>query len=65
MERILSGAKLNEELEFFKRQIELIATQKVKFPANYVPPLAHRPRKATLADVSIPVLLAQPVVWQD
>lgn len=54
METLLSGTKLTEELEFFKRQIDIIATQKVKYPANYVPILAHRPRKATLANVSLP-----------
>lgn len=54
MESLLSGSKLAEELEFVKRHAELIATQKLKYASTYVPPLEHRQKKATLADVSSP-----------
>lgn len=52
METLLSGNKLNDELEFFKRHLDIVAAQKVKHPATYVPPLQHRPKRATLANVS-------------
>lgn len=51
MESLLSGTRLTDELEFFKKQLSLVATQHVKYPNGYVPPLEHRPKKATLAEV--------------
>lgn len=52
MESLLSGNKLADELAFFKQQVDILATQKIKYPNSYVQPLERRSKKPTLANVS-------------
>ncbi|GAA5879849.1 hypothetical protein JCM1840_006972 [Sporobolomyces johnsonii] len=53
MESLLSDIKLREELEAFKATAGVLATQKLRFPSSYVPPLEDRPKKATLVNVPV------------
>ncbi|GAA5964680.1 hypothetical protein JCM21900_000329 [Sporobolomyces salmonicolor] len=53
MESLLSDVKLRDELEAFKATAGVLATQKLRFPSAYVPPLEDRPKKATLVNVPV------------
>jgi len=51
MESLITETRLPEELNAFKATAGLLATQKIRYSANYVPPLEERQRKATLVNV--------------
>ncbi|KAK4049116.1 hypothetical protein OIO90_005586 [Microbotryomycetes sp. JL221] len=53
MEAILSDTKLHDELDFVKRQADMLATQRLKYPSTYVPPIEHRQKKPTLVDIAV------------
>ncbi|KAM0787821.1 hypothetical protein ACM66B_003875 [Microbotryomycetes sp. NB124-2] len=53
METILSDTKLHDELDFVKRQADILATQRLKYPSNYVPPIEHRQKKPTLVNIAV------------
>ena len=52
MESLISETSLPQELAAFKATAGLLATQKIRYSYNYVPPLQGRHRKATLVNVS-------------
>lgn len=53
MEALISETRLPEELAAFKATAGLLATQKIRYSSNYVPPLQDRHRKATLVNVPV------------
>jgi len=62
MEPLISETRLSEELAAFKATAGLLATQKIRYSSNYVPPLQDRHRKPTLVNVSssISILIDSP-----
>lgn len=55
MEPLLSGDKLSQELEFAKRQIDALGTLKLEHANDYTLPEEHRPKRATIANVSLAI----------
>ncbi|GAA5980214.1 hypothetical protein JCM5350_000873 [Sporobolomyces pararoseus] len=53
MESLISETSLPQELAAFKATAGLLATQKIRYSSNYVPPLQDRHRKATLVNVPV------------
>ncbi|GAA5907865.1 ubiquitin family protein [Sporobolomyces salmoneus] len=53
MESLIPESRLAEELAAFKATAGLLATQKIRFSSNYVPPLQDRHRKPTLVNVPV------------
>lgn len=51
MESLISDTRLPDDLAAFKATAGLLATQKIRYSANYVPPIEERHRKATLVNV--------------
>ncbi|GAA6027125.1 hypothetical protein JCM8097_002411 [Rhodosporidiobolus ruineniae] len=53
MEHLLSDTALAGELQSVKTTAELLASQKLRYPHNYVPPVEDRHRRATLVNVPV------------
>ncbi|KAK4046082.1 hypothetical protein OIV83_006362 [Microbotryomycetes sp. JL201] len=53
METILSDTKLHDELDFVKRQADILATQRLKYVSTYIPPIEHRHKKPTLVNIAV------------
>ncbi|GAA6063676.1 hypothetical protein JCM10212_000412 [Sporobolomyces blumeae] len=53
MESLITETRLRDELEAFKATAALLATQKVRYSHQYVPPLEGRTRKPTLVNVPV------------
>ncbi|GAA5824060.1 hypothetical protein JCM11251_001505 [Rhodosporidiobolus azoricus] len=53
MEQLLSDSALAGELNSIKTTADLLASQKLRYSHNYVPPIEERPRKATLVNVPV------------
>ncbi|GAA5899187.1 hypothetical protein JCM6882_009278 [Rhodosporidiobolus microsporus] len=53
MEQLLSDTAIAGELNSAKTTADLLASQKLRYSNNYVPPIEERPRKATLVNVPV------------
>ncbi|GAA5977834.1 hypothetical protein JCM11641_006086 [Rhodosporidiobolus odoratus] len=53
MEKLLTDQQLQTELATFKATADLLASQKLRYPHAYVPPVEDRSRKPTLVNVPV------------
>ncbi|BGP16156.1 hypothetical protein JCM10213_006091 [Rhodosporidiobolus nylandii] len=53
MEQLLTDAQLQSELQALRTTADLLASQKLRYPHGYIPPVEERPRKPTLVNVPV------------
>ncbi|BGP24632.1 ubiquitin family protein [Rhodotorula toruloides] len=53
MEQLLNDHDLSAEIQNLRATVDLLASQKLRYPNNYVPPVEERHRRATLVNVPV------------
>ncbi|BGP32060.1 hypothetical protein JCM10296v2_003839 [Rhodotorula toruloides] len=53
MEQLLNEHELSAEIQSLRATVDLLASQKLRYPNNYVPPVEERHKRATLVNVPV------------